>query len=145
MPILNYTTSVAVDRTVLKIQKKLAGFGASQIAIDYDDIGASAVAFTLDVAPQGQPATRVQFRLPADFDGVDAALKKARVEKRYKKPEHVRKVAWRIVEDWISAQLAILEAEIARPEQLLLAFAVMPDDRTLYEHFTDNPQRLLST
>ena len=144
MPILNYTTTVAVDRTVLKIQKKLAGFGASQISIDYDDVGAVALAFRLSIVLQDGTAQLVDFRLPADFEGVAAAIKKAKVERRYQTPEHVRKVAWRIVEDWLSAQLAILEARIARPEQLLLAFAVAADGRTVYEHFADSPQYLLA-
>ena len=109
MAILNYTTTVAVDRTVLKIQKKLAGFGAESVTVDYDDVGAAALAFRLSVTLPSGEARSVDFRLPADFSGVQAAIDNAKVEKRYRKPEHVRKVAWRIVEDWLSAQLALLD------------------------------------
>ncbi len=144
MPILNYTTTVSAEKTVSQIQAALAKAGAQRVSVDYDDEGPAALAFALGVVLASGRAEVVSFRLPADFAGVGAALKKARVAGRYQRPEHVRRVAWRIVKDWLEAQLAMIEAGVARPEQVLLPYAVAPDGRTLFEHFAESPNRLLT-
>ena len=144
MPILNYTTSVSAEKTVGQIQKALAQAGAQRVSVDFDEDGPAALTFSLGLVLAGGQAEVVDFRLPADFGGVAAALQRADVQPRYRKPAHVRAVAWRIVKDWIEAQLALIEARVARPEQVLMPYAVAPDGRTLFEHFAESPQRLLS-
>lgn len=143
MPILNYTTSVSAEKTISEIQAGLAKAGAQQITTDYAAGLPVAVAFLINVEHGGRMQL-VAFRLPSDVDGVRAALRRARVAPRYQTDQHVRRVAWRIIKDWLEAQLAIIEAGVARPAQVLLPYAVAPDGRTLYEHFEADPSRLLS-
>lgn len=50
MPILNYTTTIAVDKTVAEIQKTLAAHGAKSIQVDYTDGSPVAVAFFVDTS-----------------------------------------------------------------------------------------------
>lgn len=144
MPILNYTTTVPVDRTIGRVQAALAKQGAQRVAVDFDASGPAALSFLLQVELADGRRQVVEFRLPANFEGVEAALREAKVQPRYRTPEHARRVAWRIVQDWLDAQLAIIEAGLARPEQVLLPYAVAPDGRTLFEHFVDEPHRLLT-
>lgn len=70
MPILNYTTSIAVEKTVGQIQAMLVEAGAQAILIEYDDDRIlSSVSFRINY--QG---ALVSFRLPAQLDPVYVIL-----------------------------------------------------------------------
>ena len=50
--------------------------------------------------------------------------------------------AWRIIKDWIEAQLALVEVTVP---QVFLPYAVLRDGRALTEHVVDDPKFLLKT
>lgn len=130
MPILNYTTKIRPDRTVGEIQKLLGAKGARRVSIDYDAGRIAAVTFVLDVAGR-----EIAFRLPSNPDGVRRALQKQRVANVYQTPEHAQSVAWRIVKDWIEAQLALVEAQQADMAEVFLPYAVVSKNTTMYQQF----------
>ena len=66
MPILNYTTSIAVEKTAGEIQKKLAAAKASAVLTEYDD-DAVMVAMSFRI---NSPHGVLSFLLPARIDGV---------------------------------------------------------------------------
>ena len=103
MAILNYTTSIKTEKTASEIQKKLAMAGAKAVLSEYDDGGVMyAMSFRIGT---------LTFLLPINIDGVHAALKTdQRVPKRLQSREQAARVAWRIIKDWIEAQIAIIEA-----------------------------------
>lgn len=128
MPIANYSTTVSVDRTLMEIQRMLTRAGAVSVRVDYTGVDPIALAFLL---PVGE--TEVAFRLPIKPDGVAAALQRDSVPASKRTPEHVRRVAWRTVRDWLRAQLALIEAEQATLAEAMLPYAVTPSGRTLYQ------------
>jgi hypothetical protein len=70
MAILNYTTTVPVDRTVAEVQRALVKHGARAIQLEYDDKGAiQSLKFGL-MTPAGVRG----FVLPANVEGVEAQL-----------------------------------------------------------------------
>jgi len=137
MALLNYTTSIEAIKTVGEIQGILAGHGAKTILIDYTADGqVEALAFKI-LTPQGD----VGIRLPVNPDAVLGVLTKqnrlGRVPRRYvNRPQAVR-VAWRIIKDWVSAQMAILETEMVKMEQIFLPYVITGGGRTLYEAMVD--------
>lgn len=130
MPLLNYTTKVSTDKTVGEIQKMLAKAGAKAILSEYDDEGeVSAVSFKMLVSNQ-----EIGFQLPIAPEKVLTVLRSQRgVETRYKTPEQAKRIAWRIVKDWVEAQLAIIETQMVKPEQVFLPYAITQTGETLYE------------
>ena len=130
MAILNYTTSIATEKTAAEIQKKLAMTGAQAVMSEYDKDGVMcAMSFRIDT---------MFFRLPINIDGVYATLTKdSRVPRRLKTYEQSARVAWRIIKDWIEAQIAIIEAGQAELEQVFLPYAQNQDGKTLYEVVKD--------
>ena len=64
------------------------------------------------------------------------------VETRYKTPEQAKRVAWRIVKDWVEAQLAIIETQMVKPEQVFLPYAITQTGETLYETVISNSHLL---
>jgi hypothetical protein len=129
MPIKNYTTSVAEEKTVGEIMGLLAGKGARTIQILYDERGRpTGVSFMLML--QEMP---IPFRLPCNFEGVFKALcngykdqsARRNFERNPANREQSRRVAWRIIKDWVAAQMALIEAEQATLAQVFLPYCVM--------------------
>jgi len=65
------------------------------------------------------------------------SLKREKVQARYATPEHAERVAWRIVKDWLEAQLAIIRTEMATLDQVMLPYMRADDGRTVYELYRD--------
>src|SRR5919204_4572694 len=110
MPILNYTTTVSVERTVAEIQKILAAHGAKSIQVDYENGQPSALAFFVQTS-FGERA----FVLPANVEGVFKTITRSgsKVPRRFMTRQQASRVAWRILKDWVAAQTAIIEAGLA--------------------------------
>jgi hypothetical protein len=140
--LLNYTTTVPARRTVAEIQAALADAGARSVLVDYlEDGRPAAVAFVL-VTPLGLRS----FRLPADVAAVakvlarDAANVKAHVNRRALASfEQAERVAWRILKDWLEAQLALVRVDLASLDQVMLPYMLAPDGRTtVYDLYRDH-------
>ena len=129
MPLLNYTTTVEASRTVMEIQHILSSHGARAILINYGDQGqVESLSFQVMT-----PAGLVGFRLPINPEAIMKVLTRQRVRGRAtEKPQAVR-IAWRIVKDWVEAQMALLETEMVSLDQLFLPYAVTPQGNTFYE------------
>lgn len=133
MPILNYTTEVAADRTVNQILALLAKGGARSIMARYGPTGkAEAISFAVDT-PMGMRT----FALPIDPAKVLAVLRRDQVSPRYRSPEQAERVAWRIVKDWLEAQLAIIATEMVTLDQVMLPYMHVDGGRTVYQAVLD--------
>ena len=135
MPLLNYTTKVNVFATLGEIQGILVKHGAKKIVQDYDDDG-SVTALTFGIET---PAGVRGVRLPANVDAVHAVLTKQKVKCDR---EQAERVAWRIVKDWVEAQMAILESEMVQMDQIFLPYMVNNQGQTFFEAYRKNQLRL---
>lgn len=137
MGLLNYTTQIEAIKTVGEIQGILAGHGAKSIKTDYSDDGQVEALSFLIQTPHGE----VGIRLPIDPEAVLKVLTQqnrlGRVPKRYITRAQAVRVAWRIVKDWVAAQMAILETEMVKMEQIFLPYVITESGRTLYEAMID--------
>jgi hypothetical protein len=130
---LNYTTSIDPNRTVAEIQKILVSKGARGIGIEYDANGdPSAVAFHIETKGQA-----LSYRLPCRAEKVQAALERQyrahKIERKYTGKQHANRVAWRIVKDWIEAQMAIVESEMVDMAEVFMPYQLMTNGQTMYE------------
>lgn len=135
MPLLNYTTQVPVTRTIGQVQALLVESGARAIATNYDEVGQpTGIAFQVQTA-MGMRG----FALPVNARRVEAVLgRDKRVERRYRTPEQAERVAWRIVKDWLEAQLAIIRTEMVTLDQVMLPYMQAEiGGRTFYELYVD--------
>ena len=58
--------------------------------------------------------------------------------------EQARRVAWRILKDWVAAQLAIVEAEQAQMAEVFLPYAVESQTgQTMFQLFLEQHAREL--
>lgn len=131
MPLLNYTTKVDVYTTLGAIQGQLVKHGAKKIMQDYDDNGRiSALSFLIDT-PTGARGIRV----PANVDAVHMVLEKQKVRCDR---EQAERVAWRIVKDWVEAQMAILESEMVQMDEIFLPYMIGAGGQTFFEAYRNN-------
>lgn len=131
MAILNYTTTISSEKTGSEIQKKLVMAGAQAVLSEYDEDGVMcAMSFRIN---------DIFFRLPININGVYSALCEGRkIPGRLKTYEQASRVAWRIIKDWIEAQVAIIQAGQADLIQVFLPYAQNQEGKTIYETIKDN-------
>ena len=131
MPIMNYTTKVDVFATLGEIQGQLVKHGAKKIMQDFDDDGhISALSFLIDT-PNGPRGVK----LPANVDAVLVVLTKQKVKCDRDQAE---RVAWRIVKDWVAAQMAILESEMVQMNEIFLPYMLNDKGQTLFQCYRQN-------
>ena len=127
-------------KSIGQIQGNLVAHGATAIMINYGpDREPESLSFI--VPAMGEEIT---FRLPANVKKVEAIF----LDMRHRKPEtwhsdytqvmgkiqkQATRVAWRIIKDWVDAQLAIIETEMVTLEQVFLPYMQVNDEQTLYE------------
>jgi len=106
--------------------------------IEYENLRPQSISFILIDRGHAIP-----FRLVANPNAVQAVLIEDEVQRKFRTLEHAERVAWRHLRDWIDAQIAIMRTGQASAAQLLLGFAVMNDDETLYDRITSESGRKL--
>lgn len=131
--LVTYTTTIAVEKTLGEIQAMLARGKARSITVDYDGAGnPTAISFVVETS-FGERA----FELPANCEGVWRTLtrqhQQGRVARRFATREQAARVGWRIIRNWLEAQLAMIEVGLMSLEQVMLAHMLVgPDQRSLY-------------
>lgn len=131
MPLLNYTTKVNVYTTLGEIQGQLVKHGAKKIVQDYDDEGhITALSFMVDT-----PAGLRGIRLPANVEAVHTVLNRQNVKCDRGQAE---RIAWRIVKDWVEAQMAILESEMVQMDEIFLPYMLNNTGQTVFEAYLKN-------
>jgi len=141
MPLLNYTTSISADKTINEIQKCLAKNGARAIINEYDNQG-YIIGLSFAIELNGQ---KVGFKLPCDWRPVLQILNNdSKVPRGLKTNEQALRVAWRIIKDWVEAQMAIVETKMVKVEQVFLPYAVQGNGRTLYDNVIESGMLLTS-
>lgn len=137
MPILNYTTTVPASRSLGEIQERLAAHGADAVTIRYVEREPVALTFTLRTKLGEQT-----YRLPADIDHMAVLLD--RIPRATKTRAQATRVAWRIIKDWVEAQLALIEARQASLDQIMLPYAEVPNGggTTVYEAYVQHALQL---
>lgn len=144
--IKNYTTSISVQKTLSEIQELLVKAGANKLMFDFEDGEASGVMFLLKVGDKELP-----IKLPARVKNVEQIFYvNKNVKNRYYKKDltdsekqQSKRTAWRNIKDWIDAQLALVETEMVKFEEVFLPYVVM-GNKTIFEQFEDNQLKLES-
>jgi hypothetical protein len=140
---LNWSTSVPADRTAMECIAILIKHGARNVGMS---LGEDRVPDGLDFVVS-TPWGLQQYSLPIYMSGTEKALKKAwrehRIEPRFATPEHARRVAWRVIKDWLESQLALVEAGVADLPQVMLSFMKVSVNQTMYEAVVENQMRAL--
>lgn len=130
--IKNYTSGARIDLTVQRIQKILSRAGAKRITFEYkDDSKLKSVAFSVDT-PKGE----IPVALPARVEKV-AQVMYGTTNLNQSRREQAERTAWKNIQDWIDAQMALVETEMVKIEEVFLPYMTNSDGRTFFEVMED--------
>lgn len=134
--IKNYTTEINVEKTMLEIEKILAQYGSSHIYKMYDDEGnPKALAFKKQIGDQ-----MIAFKLPMEEEKILQVfredLNNHKIEKRYVNLDQARRTGWRLVKDWVDAQMSLVRIHLVKFEEVFLPYMFdEKNNETLFQKF----------
>ncbi len=133
MALKDYSTTIDVHRTIGEIQGTLVDHGATAVVTEYEAKVPVGLAFQIKVNGE-----LLSFRLPVRIEAVRAVLVQQAASNRgitlrHQTQEHAARVGWRILRDWVAAQMAIIETEMVQLDEVFLPYRVIGDGRLLYE------------
>ena len=133
--ILNYTTQIPVEKTLTEISKLLYEAGATAILTEFDQVNdvVSSVSFKLLLDNKN-----IAFQMPCRWESVLEILNDSNLGPRYKTNQQAVRVAWRIIGSWLKAQLAIIQTNMAKPEEVFLPYEIMRNGKTTFQNRIDN-------
>lgn len=138
-PILNYTTTIEAEKSIMEIEKILVAHGARAVMKDYDNTGFPVALSFVIKSPQGD----FPVRLPADPEVVLKVMVKQKARSGLVNRAQAYRVAWRIIKDWVEAQMAILETEQVKIDQIFLPYIETNNGATVYQLFQAKRDLLL--
>ena len=128
MPLLNYTTKVSAEKTASEIISLLSKKGATQVMMEFGDAGQPVgLKWRVD-SPRGA----LGFALPINPEAVHKVLTAERVlvTNDQARKEQALRTAWRIVKEWVAAQMALIETGMVEMEEVFLPY-MLSGDRTV--------------
>lgn len=145
MVILNYTTKIPVETTIAEIEKILSSNKAGKILKEYNDEGQpTAISFIVKT----DNGKQIPFKLPMKEDAILKTMENQSGDYRRQESgrqvrvipanmvnlDQARRVGWRILKDWLEAQMALYQLHMVKIEEIFLAYAYNPGTgETLYE------------
>ena len=139
-PLLNYTTGIEASKTFAEHPEAPGTHGARQEMSNNTDHGPiESLSFTI-VTSDGKV---IGIRLPCD-PGPVLKVMESQKKDRWDNPQgkipasfvthpQAIRVAWRIVKDWVEAQMALLETQMVKMEQIFFPYAIVKNGKTLFE------------
>lgn len=131
MAILNYTTTVDAFKTVSEIEYILMKHKAKSIMKEYSGEQIVGLSFLIDTGRQQIPV-----KLPVKIAECYEILKREKQNgSRNVKTtmDQAERTAWRILKDWVAAQMALLDIEMVKFEEIFLPYIVDASGRTMFE------------
>jgi hypothetical protein len=137
-PPVRYTTTISVDKTVAEIQGMLGKHGASRIAVDYQDGTPSGLHFALTT----KYGVRL-YELPVDTEAMHALLRRTAPRGKLQSVEQAERVAWRVVQSWLAAQLALIASQMVQLDEVMLPYMRIDNTgRTLMDAYRETDGHL---
>lgn len=133
--LFTYTTKIDPSKTIGEIQENLVAHGAKSVMANYTDHGTIEALSFIILTPEKKV---MAIRLPCDPLPVANVLKRqaqeGKIPRRIAEDERQAiRVAWRIVKYWVEAQMALLETQMVKMEQIFLPYAIVKGGKTLFE------------
>lgn len=136
--IANKSTTVPPEKSVSEIQQMLVAARASAIMVDYEQGEPVSISFKIH-----RSNTTLSFQLPCNWQGTLAAMQRARLPKSMLIPSHAKRVAWRILRDWLRAQLSLIESGATTMEEVMLPWCLIAAGQTVASKMLTGPSPLL--
>jgi hypothetical protein len=135
--IANATTEVAAEKSIAEITAILTKHGATEIMSSFSNGTMIGLTFIINTK-HGDMA----FKLPANIDKVYSILIEGsylsyREEVKVRVHKQAERTAWRILKDWVRAQIALIQTEQVEIQQVFLPYLQLNNGKTLYQSLNE--------
>lgn len=136
---LNYTTKIPAKITAGECVQILADAGADAVALRYNGGMPIGLLFTLRT-----PTGMQDFSMPVDIGAMHKVLRSADFSSLHtsaarlaelRNGRHAADVAWRVVKDWLEANLALIAAQMATLDGVMLPYLQLRSGSTLLDEY----------
>ncbi len=134
MKLKNYQSRSPIDNIFKDIEKTLIAHGAKQIVREYENGLVYSISFLVPTH-KGD----IFIKLPARVKQVQKLFDQQNI--RYK-PDQPYRAAWATIRDWISAQMALIDWEMVKLEEVFLPYAVDENGQTIFERLQNRNFKL---
>lgn len=138
---LNYTTVIDPVKSVGECTALLVKHHASAIGTTWEDGTATGLTFQIRTVHGKR-----QYSLPVNLGGTLRALEDAaalgRIPQRFANKDQAERTGWRVLKDWLEAQLALIDAGVAELQEVMLPYMHIDEVTTVYGAFLENEKRL---
>ena len=122
MKLKNYTSTVNPEKSISEIERFLVEAGASHIAKTYKNGETVGIIFQMPIPNSGN----LLFKLPAKTEAVLelflAEMKRPHRNTRKKLTDQAGRTAWRILRDWVYAQVSMILLNQAERVEVFLPY-----------------------
>ena len=135
MAILNYSTTVDAYKTVSEIENVLVKHGAKSIMKNYDGEFIIGLSFLIN-----NGIIDIPVKLPIKTEECLKILeneKKKGTKNIKATKEQAERVAWRILKDWVEAQMALLDIQMVKFEEIFLPYIETKGGKTVFERLEE--------
>jgi len=133
--IKNFSTTISVEKTIAEIEKMLSMYGATRIMKEYDaDGNPNKLVFAI-MTEFGEMPVKLPLNADKVLDVFKVQVSDKKLPKRYwNDMEQAHRVGWRIIKDWLDAQLTLLNIQMVKVHEIFLPYAYdSKHDQTLFQ------------
>jgi hypothetical protein len=135
---LNYTTTVDPGKSASECIDILIKHGARKVGMSVgEDRMPDGIEFVIDTQ-FGPRSYSMEVDAARTRKVLLDAYSEGRVERRHTEPAHAARVAWRVMKDWLEAQMAMIETGLVSLDQVMLPYMRVDDGHTLYSAWQEN-------
>jgi len=142
MHIKNYTSGVPVERTIMRIEMALISGGAVGIMKDYIDGRISAISFSIPSLEKRLVSVRLPANAEAVYEVFLSAMKRPRKETLNRLHDQADRTAWKLVQDWVEIQMAMIKMQQAELIQVFLPY-IWDGKQTFYNLIKSGNYKML--
>ena len=130
--IKNFSTEIAVETTIAEIEKMLAKYGCLKIMKEYDGKGNVTALSFIVLSKHGELPIKLPLQLGKILEVFKIQVSTKKLPKKFWTGEWAEqqagRVGWRVIRDWLDAQLTLLGIEMVKIEEIFLPYIY--DSRT---------------
>ncbi len=125
--IKNFSTTISVEKTITEIEKMLSIYGATRIMKEYDEFGNPCKLVFVILTDHGELPVKLPLNASKILDVFKIQVSNNKLPKKYRESEwaveQAHRVGWRIIKDWLDAQLTLLHIDMVKVHEIFLPYA----------------------
>jgi len=125
--IKNFSTSIPVEKTISEIERMLSKYGVTKIMKEYDIDGNPVKLIFGVMTERGEMPVKLPINTDKILEVFKVQVSNKKLPKKYWSgdwaKEQSARVGWRIIKDWLDAQLTLIGIQMVKIHEIFLPYA----------------------